>query len=93
MKEKPLQRGQFTFYASYLSSVEKLPKCRRYEVLLGIIRYALQGEEPDLEGASRGVFEAIRPHLDTGRRKAAAYLAKSSADPGFPPLPPPSGRM
>lgn len=80
MKQEVLNRGQFTFYASYFIAVEKLPKSRRYEVLQGIIRFALYGEEPALTGAARSVFEAVRPNLNTGRAKAAARLKRNAAE-------------
>ena len=67
MKNEALHRKQFTFYDSYLNAVLTLPKCRRFEVLLGIVGYGLQGREPDLTGPSRSVFEAVRPSLDAGR--------------------------
>lgn len=81
MEKVSLQRGQFTFYASYLDAVETLPKCRRYEALLAIAHYGLRGEEPALRGPAASVFAAIRPHLENGRVKAAARLAKNAAAP------------
>lgn len=80
MKNEALHRKQFTFYDSYLNAVLTLPKCRRFEVLLGIVGYGLQGREPDLTGPSRSVFEAVRPSLDAVRRKAAARLAQNAAE-------------
>lgn len=80
MNNAPLRRGQFTFYASYFTAVEKLPKCRKYEALQGIIRYGLYGEEPELTGAARSVFEAVRPNLNAGRIKAAARLERNAAE-------------
>ena len=50
-----------------------------YEVLQGIIRFALYGEEPELKGAALGVFESIRPHLTAGRDKAAWRLRRNAA--------------
>jgi len=79
MNTDTLRRGQFTFYESYISAVEALPKSRRYETLLGIIRYGLYGEEPGLQGAAASVFEAARPHLKSGRTKAAARLARNAS--------------
>ena len=80
MKNEAFHRTQFTFYASYLKAVEELPKCRRFETLLGIIRYGLDGVEPELSGAAACLFAAVRPHLDNGRSKAAARLEKSAAE-------------
>lgn len=92
MKQEVLNRGQFTFYASYFIAVEKLPKSHRYEVLQGIIRFALYGEEPALTGAARSVFEALRPNLDSGRAKAAARLEKNAAEAALYAAVSPTGR-
>ena len=96
MQQETLHRGQFTFYASYCEAVEALPKSRRYEALLAIIRFGLDGEEPAaLTGAARSVFEAVRPNLVNGRVKAAARLARQSAcsaPESVLPVPP-AGRM
>lgn len=93
MKQEVLNRGQFTFYASYFIAVEKLPKSHRYEVLQGIIRFALYGEEPALTGAARSVFEAVRPNLNTGRAKAAARLKRNAAEAARGTELLPTGRM
>ena len=93
MEQDKLQRGQFTFYASYLSAVEALPKSRRYEALLGILRYGLYGEEPELGGGAVGVFAAVRPHLESGRAKAAYRLRKNAEAAELPPTVHPSVRQ
>lgn len=71
---KTTQRKQFTFYRSYIENVMKLPKCRRFETLLGIIFYALDGAEPALCGASDAVFGCIRPNIDSSRVRAERCL-------------------
>ena len=75
------------------NTVEKLPKSRRYEVLQGIIRFALYGEEPALTGAARSVFEAVRPNLNTGRAKAAARLKRNAVEAARGTELLPTGRM
>lgn len=81
MEKETLHRGQFTFYASYFAAVEDLPKSRRYEALSAIIRYGLDGVEPEaLRGAPAGVFAAVRPNLDSARMKAARRLAQKEAE-------------
>ena len=90
MPKTQFSRNQFTFYRSYFDSVEHLPKARRYEALRALILYALEGISPEaLSPAAAGVFEAIRPNLDSGRTKAAARLKELSADPplSVPDLP------
>ena len=63
-----------------------------YEVLQGIIRFALYGEEPALTGAARSVFEAVRPNFNTGRAKAAARLEKNAAEAALYAAVSPTGR-
>ena len=92
MKQTKLRRSQFTFYASYFNAIEHLPKTRRYEALRAVIRYALEGELPeDLSPAASGVFDAIRPNLDSGRTKAAARLKELAEAAGEPDFDSPSG--
>ena len=83
MPKNNLKRTQFTFYASYFTAIENLPKIRRYEALRAVILYALEGSLPEeLCPSARGVFDAIRPNLDSGRTKAAARLRElAEADP------------
>ena len=69
-------RKQFTFYKSFLESIEKLPtnkeKLQAYNL---ICRYALLQDDSLLEVAKPtvcAIFHAIRPSLDTARSKAAS---------------------
>lgn len=73
---KALRRGQFTFYASFYEAVSGLPKSRQLETYRAIVEYALNGTEPVLTGAPKGVFSAVRPILDNARTKAACRLAR-----------------
>ena len=79
-EDEALQRGQFTFYASFYHALESMPKCRQLEVYQGIARYALYGVMPSFTGSSESVFNAIRPILDVGRMKAGARLKKMQAE-------------
>ncbi len=81
METETLHRGQFTFYASFYDAVKQLPKSHRYEALSAIIRYGLDGEEPEkLSGAAASVFAMARPNLDSARMKAAKRLAQKQAE-------------
>ncbi|MBQ1371671.1 MAG: hypothetical protein IIY70_01950 [Oscillospiraceae bacterium] len=77
MNFNQLERRQFTFYASFLTSVKGLPKCRQQETVMAILEYGLYGTEPTLSGSSTGVFEAIRPILDASRSKAASRMNRT----------------
>lgn len=65
-----MDRGQFTFYRSYFDALKQLPAKSRERILMAIIGYALDGDEPDLSGTEAAVFLLVKPTLDTGRRKA-----------------------
>ena len=74
MEETELQRGQFTFYGSYYTAINRLPKSRQLELFQAICRYAIYGELPRLTGASAAVFDMVVPNLRASRSKAAARL-------------------
>lgn len=74
-----MERGQFTFYASFWRSItrikNKAARCAAYDA---VCQYAITGEEPDLESlpdAAAIAFEVIRPTLDASRRKAESGSA------------------
>ena len=79
-----MERKQFTFYRSYYKSLEKLSSRRRMEVLEAVIRYALDGEEPQkLDKVQYMAFELIRPTLQASRRKAlSGMLGKVGSNKG-----------
>lgn len=69
-------RKQFTFYASYLESLEDLPDKAQGAILLAVVRYALYGIEPELVGSSKTVFKFLKPKLDKTRRQSSAVTTK-----------------
>ena len=65
------QRNQFTFYRSFWDAVEDLPDVDRLLLLETIIRYALDGVQPEhLLVYQKAVFILCKPVLDTARKKA-----------------------
>lgn len=70
------ERKQFTFYASYLESLEDLPDKAQGAILLAVVRYALYGIEPELVGSSKTVFKFLKPKLDKTRRQSSAVTTK-----------------
>ena len=69
-----MERGQFTFYASYAAAISRIRKkterCDAYDAL---VQYALTGEMPGLETLPDVVamfMEMALPTLDSSRRKA-----------------------
>ena len=59
-----MERNQFTFYRSYYEALKHLPKRDQTSVLLALIGYALDEQEPSLSGVALSVFTLIRPTLD-----------------------------
>ena len=70
----PLERRQFTFYASFDKALMRIRKrtdrCLAYDA---IVHYALYGVEPkpdELPNSAAIAFELVRPNLDTSRKRA-----------------------
>ena len=81
-----MQRKQFTFYESFFEALEQIEdQNAQAEAYRAICRYALRGEEPELErlpAITRIVFHLIRPTLDASRHKAANGLQGGRAKNG-----------
>ena len=69
-----MDRTQFTFYDSFFRSISRIKnKSARCDAYDAICRYALTGEEPDMDAMSDAAaiaFEGAKPNLDASRRKA-----------------------
>lgn len=77
-----MARKQFTFYRSFLESIDSLPtkkeKLQAYEMLC---RYALDRAQPDLNCVKPGaatVFLLAKPVLDTAHRRSQMVLKGSN---------------
>ena len=71
-KEKGImKREQFTFYRSWYEALKDLQPEDQAAVGMAMAAYALDGEEPELEGVPAMIFKVIRPKLDSGREEAA----------------------
>ena len=69
-----MERGQFTFYASFAKAAERIrKKTDRCDFYDAVKDYAIYGKEPEWEALSDTVavaFELVRPTLDASKRKA-----------------------
>ena len=69
-----MERGQFTFYASFAKAAERIrKKADRCDFYDAVKDYAIYGKEPEWEALSDTVavaFELVRPTLDASKRKA-----------------------
>ena len=62
-------RDSFIFYRSFYESVSELDDADRLGVYDAIIRFALDGIEPELTGISSALFKAFRPQILANIRK------------------------
>lgn len=69
-----MERGQFTFYASFAKAAERIrKKADRCDFYDAVKDYAIYGKDPEWEALSDTVavaFELVRPTLDASKRKA-----------------------
>lgn len=74
-----MERGQFTFYASFAAAISKIKsKSARCDCYDAIVNYAICGIEPDTDSLSESAaiaFDLIRPILDKGAKRAASGAA------------------
>ena len=81
-----MDRTQFTFYESFYKSISRIKnKTARCDAYDAICRYALTGEEPDLDAMSDAAaiaFEGAKPNLDASRRKAQSGSKGGSSKQG-----------
>lgn len=72
-----MRREQFTFYRSFWNAMQALPREERAAFVEALCSYAMDEEEPDLDGtaSAAAVFCVIRPILDKARQKAESGRA------------------
>lgn len=72
------KRGQFTFYRSFYDAVKEHEEKIQLNVLMAILRYVFEEEEPKgLDAAEKSVFVMAKPVLDAGKKRANARLRKN----------------
>lgn len=77
------ERATFTFFRSFYEAALLLhDKEQQADFFLSLCAYALNGEEPELTGASAALFLLAKPNLDASKRKAnsGAVGGKSKAN-------------
>lgn len=79
-----IRREQFTFYRSFFEGVSRIKnKQSRCDAYDAIVRYALDGIEPDLgklSDSSALAFVMAKPNLDASRKKAEAGRKGGESD-------------
>ena len=71
-----MERSQFTFYRSFMAGISRIRnKSARCDAYDAVIRFALDGTEPDTDAmpdAAAMAFIMAKPALESGRKKAEA---------------------
>ncbi len=63
------KRDAFLFYRSFFEAVERLNKRDKANTILAICNYALNGIQPQLNGAADAVWVLIKPVIDANFRR------------------------
>lgn len=64
------KRDSFIFYRSFFEAINLLPnKKDAMRMVYAIADYALDGEEPELDGMTLMLWKTIRPQLEANRRR------------------------
>lgn len=68
-----MKRRQFTFYRSFYEALLRVPEERRYEEIMALLEYALNGTPPpEWVDENSILFVMAKPTLDAARKKAKA---------------------
>lgn len=78
---------KFTFFSSYYEAAKLLPESEQGDFLMGLLRYAFDGEEPSFSGAAQIAFVLVKPNIDsslkrtkTNTENARKATAKASSE-------------
>ena len=62
-------RTSFVFYESFYEALKDLPTDEQLKAFHSICRYALYGEEPEVDGLAKAIFILVKPQLDANNRR------------------------
>lgn len=68
-QDKKIERKSFIFFRSYADALFELPDERYVRVSKALLRFALDGEEPDLKGEEKAIFLLMKPVILDGIKK------------------------
>ena len=80
-----MAKDSFLFYRSYIEAIDKLPAERRYDFIHALAYYALDGTEPQLDGAEGLAFGLMKANIDSCNKRYAASVenGKRGGNPNF----------
>ena len=78
-----MTRDSMVFYRSFMEGIAYLDEKDQLEAFWSIIRYALDGEEPDCSGPAKGIFCLAKPQIDanTARYKNGIKGGRPASEP------------
>lgn len=62
-------RDSIVFYRSFYEGLESLPDDSKGRVYSAIMKYAMDDEEPNLEGVEEGFFLMMKPQIDANNKR------------------------
>lgn len=66
------RRATFKFFRSFYEAAKQLPsKEQQADFFLAVCAYALDGEEPDIQGVPAALFLLVKPNLDTSLKMSS----------------------
>ena len=64
-----MERDSFVFYRSFYDAIRKADDQTALEAVRAICAYALDGEEPELEGFADIIFDMAKPQIDANNKR------------------------
>lgn len=64
-----MERDSFVFYGSFYEALSSLDDATRLACYDAVSKYALSGEEPQLEGVAKAIFALIKPQIDANNQR------------------------
>ena len=64
-----MERDSFVFYRSFEECIAELDPGVQVDCYKAIVRYALDGIEPDADGVVMAMFKAIKPQIDANNKR------------------------
>lgn len=62
-------RSSFVFYGSFYEALQDISNEEKMTIIQAVIEYALYGNDPELKGLQKIVFNLIKPQVDANQRK------------------------
>lgn len=64
-----MERDSFVFYRSFYEAIKCLDDLEAIECFKAIANYALDGIEPEIDGAAKAIYITVKPQIDANNRK------------------------